>query len=181
VTGAVVTAVSRSGSHAFSKRNQPAIRLIRGWGVEGDVHAGATIRHRSRMRREAAQPNLRQVHLMHAELHNELADAGFAVEAGDLGENVTTSGIDLLSLPTATRLRLGNQAIVELTGLRNPCRQIDDFRSGLLKHVLAKNRDGAVVHRVGVMGIVIMGGDVRAGDGIGVDLPSQPHRPLQLV
>jgi len=176
-----VTAVSRSSTHTFSKRNEPAITLLTGVGVEGDAHAGATIRHRSRVRRDPAKPNLRQVHLMHAELHDKLADAGFTVQAGALGENVTTQGIDLLSLPAATRLRLGEHAVVELTGLRNPCRQIDDFQPGLLKKVVGRSADGAVIYRAGVMSIVITSGEVRPGDAIDVVLPPPPHRALGLV
>jgi hypothetical protein len=177
----VVTAVSRSGAHTFSKSNEPVIQLIAGVGVDGDVHAGATVKHRSRTRRDATKPNLRQVHLMHAELHDELAGAGFAVAAGDLGENVTTRGIDLLSLPVATRLQLGERAVVEVTGLRNPCRQIDDFQPGLLKKVLEREDEGGVVYRVGVMSVVVNAGAVRPGDEIHVILPPKPHHPLELV
>jgi hypothetical protein len=177
----VVTAVSRNDAHTFSKSNEPVIQLVAGVGVDGDVHAGATVKHRSRTRRDATRPNLRQVHLMHAELHDELAEAGFTVEAGDLGENVTTRGIDLLSLPVATRLQLGDRAVVELTGLRNPCRQIDEFQPGLLKKVLERNDEGAVVYRVGVMGGVVNDGAVRPGDEIHVILPPQPHQALELV
>jgi hypothetical protein len=176
-----VTAVSRNDAHTFSKSNEPVIQLVAGVGVDGDVHAGATVKHRSRTRRDATRPNLRQVHLMHAELHDELAEAGFTVEAGDLGENVTTRGIDLLSLPVATRLQLGDRAVVELTGLRNPCRQIDEFQPGLLKKVLERNDEGAVVYRVGVMGGVVNDGAVRPGDEIHVILPPQPHQALELV
>ena len=180
-TSGVVTAVSRSDAHTFSKSNEPAIELVAGAGVDGDVHAGATVKHRSRTRRNATKPNLRQVHLMHAELHDGLAEAGFAVEAGDLGENVTTRGIDLLALPVATRLQLGDRAVVELTGLRNPCRQIDEFQPGLLKKVLEHDDQGAVVYRVGVMSVVVNNGPVRPGDEVHVVLPPQPHHALELV
>jgi hypothetical protein len=177
----VVTAVSRSDAHTFSKSNEPVIQLVAGGGVDGDVHAGATVKHRSRTRRDATKPNLRQVHLMHAELHDELAEAGFTVEAGALGENVTTRGIDLLSLPVTTQLQLGDRAVVELTGLRNPCRQIDEFQPGLLEKVLERDEEGAVVYRVGVMSVVVRDGAVRPGDEIHVILPPQPHHALELV
>ncbi|MGH9252489.1 MAG: MOSC domain-containing protein, partial [Acidimicrobiales bacterium] len=149
-----MTAVSRSGTHTFSKQKQHRIRLMTGQGVEGDAHRGATVKHRSRVRRDATQPNLRQVHLIHAELHDELGAAGFAVGAGDLGENVTTRGVDLLGLPIGTRLHLGDDAVVEVTGLRNPCSQIDDFQRGLLKGVVGRNETGGVVYKAGVMGVV---------------------------
>lgn len=176
-----VTAVSRSGDYTFTKPNQDVITLLAGLGVEGDVHRGATVKHRSRVRRDPTQPNLRQVHLMHAELHDELAGKGFAVAAGQLGENVTTRGVDLLGLPTGTRLHLGAHAVVEVTGLRNPCAQIEAFRAGLLKEVLHRDEDGTVVRLAGVMSVVLVGGEVRPGDGIHVELPTGPHTPLQPV
>lgn len=173
-----VTAVSSSPTHSFGKPNREAIRLLAGLGVEGDAHAGTTVKHRSRVRRDPTQPNLRQVHLIHAELHDELAAAGFDVGTGQLGENVTTRGVDLLGLPAGTRLRLGADAVVEVTGLRNPCYQIDDFRPGLLKRVVGRDDEGGVVRRSGVMAIVLVGGEVRPGDAIAVETPPQPHRPL---
>jgi MOSC domain-containing protein YiiM len=139
------------------------------------------VRHRSRVRRDPAKPNLRQVHLIAAELHDELAGAGFAVAAGQLGENVTTRGVDLLALPRGTRLHLGDDAVVEVTGLRNPCVQIERFAPGLLAQVLGRDANGEVVRRTGVMSVVISGGEVRPGDPIEVVLPAGPHRPLEVV
>ncbi|WP_367138511.1 MOSC domain-containing protein [Saccharothrix sp. HUAS TT1] len=174
----MVTAVSRSAEHTFTKPNQDSITLVAGLGVEGDAHQGVTVKHRSRVRRDPTQPNLRQVHLMHAELHDELNAAGFEVAAGQLGENVTTRGVDLLALPTGTLLRLGPEAVVEVTGLRNPCPQIDRFQDGLLKRVVGRDEDGNVVRRAGVMSVVLVGGVVGPGDGIRVELPAGPHTPL---
>ncbi|MFI9816004.1 MOSC domain-containing protein [Saccharothrix variisporea] len=176
-----ITAVSRSGEYTFTKPNEDVIRLVAGLGVEGDVHAGELVKHRSRVRRDPTQPNLRQVHLMHAELHDELTALGFPVTAGALGENVTTRGVDLLGLPTGTRLHLGAEAVVEVTGLRNPCPQIDGFSDGLLKHVVGRDAEGNVVRRAGIMSIVLVGGEVRPGDPIRVELPAAPHTPLQPV
>ena len=174
-------AVSRSERHTFSKPIQERITLVAGLGVDGDAHKGALVKHRSRVRRDASQPNLRQVHLIHAELHDELKGAGFVVAAGQMGENVTTRGVDLLALPTATRLLLGAEAVVEVTGLRNPCTQLDDFQPGLMRAVLGRDEHGAVVRKAGVMGIVLAGGVVRPGDAIRVELPSPPHRALEPV
>ncbi len=174
----VVVAVSRSSTHSFSKDPQPHVTLVAGLGVEGDAHAGATVKHRSRVARDPRQPNLRQVHLIHAELHDELRAAGFDVRPGQLGENVTTSGVDLLALPTGTRLHLGASAVVEVTGLRNPCRQIDDFQHGLLPAVLDRDEQGRVIRKAGVMAVVLTGGDVRVGDAVRAVLPAHPHRPL---
>jgi MOSC domain-containing protein YiiM len=175
---AEVHAVSRSGDHLFSKRPAAAITLLAGLGAEGDAHLGVTVRHRSRVRADPTQPNLRQVHLIHAELFDELAAKGFAIAPGELGENVTTRGVDLLGLPRGTRLRLGAAAVVEVTGLRNPCAQIERHRPGLLAAVLDRTPEGALVRKAVVMAIVIAGGVVRPGDGIGVDLPPPPHEPL---
>ncbi|HEV2564930.1 MAG TPA: MOSC domain-containing protein, partial [Microvirga sp.] len=162
---AIVTAVSSSPSHSFSKTNQDVIRLLVGLGVEGDAHLGATVKHRSRVAKDPSQPNLRQVHLIHAELHDELRQAGFNVSAGDMGENVTTRGIDLLELPTGARLLIGRSAVVEVTGLRNPCVQIDRFQKGLMKAVLGRDAHGNLVRKSGIMAIVLEGGEVRSGDG----------------
>ena len=178
---AIVTAVSCDATHDFSKLNRASIRLIDGLGVEGDAHAGATVQHRSRVAREPSQPNLRQVHLIHAELHDELQAGGFSVGAGQLGENITTRGIDLLALPTGARLRIGPHAVIAVTGLRNPCLQIDRFRKGLMKAVLDHDEHGNLVRKAGVMGIVLRGGEVRPGDGIMTDLPPMPHEPLAPV
>ncbi|WP_329181145.1 MOSC domain-containing protein [Streptomyces sp. NBC_01477] len=178
---ATVIAVSTDTDHRFSKPNRSSIRLLAGLGVEGDAHLGVTVQHLSRIAQDPAQPNLRQVHLIHAELFDELRAAGYAVTPGDLGENVTTRGIDLLGLPAGTRLRLGPEAVVEITGLRNPCRQIDRFRAGLLKQVIGRDESGAVVRKAGVMGIVLAPGTLRPGDPIAVELPAPPHRPLEKV
>jgi len=178
---AIVLAVSSSSSHSFSKPTRTSIRLLKGLGIEGDAHAGTTVKHRSRVAKDPSQPNLRQVHLIHAELFEELEAKGFAVSAGEMGENVTTRGIDLLNLPAGTRLLLGGSAVVEVTGLRNPCIQIDRFRKGLMKAVLGKDAQGNLIRKYGVMGIVLEGGDVRPGDEIRVELPPQPHRPLEVV
>ncbi len=180
--GPVVEAVHRSGAHTFRKAPQPAIRLIEGVGVEGDVHAGATVQHVSRLRREAAEPNLRQVHLLQAELHDELRTPGEpAIEAGDMGENVTTRGVDLLALPARTRLRLGEEAVVEVTGLRHPCKQLNQLRPGLMTAMLGRDEAGNINRRVGVMAVVVRGGTVRPGDSIDVLLPPEPHRRLPVV
>jgi len=178
---ATIVAVSRSDSHSFSKQKQSSIRLVEGLGVDGDAHLGVTVKHRSRVARDPSQPNLRQVHLIHAELHDELAAAGFAVGAGELGENVTTRGIPLLELPAGTRLRLGASAVVEITGLRNPCVQIDRFRPGLLQEVVGRDDSGATWRKTGIMSVVIAGGEVRPGDAIDVELPPEPHRALEVV
>jgi MOSC domain-containing protein YiiM len=176
-----VTAVSRGATHAFSKERQEVIRLIAGQGVEGDAHMGETVKHRSRVAVDPSQPNLRQVHLIHAELHEELQSKGFAVTAGDMGENVTTRGIDLLTLPRGTILRLGSDAQVEVTGLRNPCAQLDRFRPGLMKAVLGRDGEGRLIRKAGIMAIVLVGGTVQPGDPIRVELPAEPHEPLDRV
>ena len=157
------------------------IRLIEGIGVEGDAHSGRTVKHRSRVARDPAQPNLRQVHLIHSELFDELSKQGHHVNPGELGENVTTTGIDLLSLPRGTRLHLGASAVVEITGLRNPCVQIERFQSGLLAAVLPRAPDGEVLRKTGVMSIVISDGYVMPGDTITVRLPEGSHEPLVVV
>ena len=177
----IVIAVSRSAKHTFSKPNEAGIQLVAGLGVEGDAHSGATVKHRSRVRRDPSQPNLRQVHLMHAELFEELAAKGFTVTAGDMGENITTRGVDLLGLPTGARLRLGETAVVEITGLRNPCVQLDRFQDGLMAAVLDRDAEGNVVRKAGVMGIVVSGGEVRPGDRVQVELPPEPHQALKQV
>jgi len=177
----LVVAVSLRPGHHFSKSPSLGIRLLTGLGVTGDAHMGATVKHRSRVRKDPTQPNLRQVHLIHAELFDELRTRGFAVKPGELGENVTTSGIDLLALPAGTRLHLGESAVVEITGLRNPCAQIDDFQQGLMMATLDRDADDNLVRKAGIMSVVIRDGDVRPGDAIGVELPSAPHRRLQPV
>ena len=177
----VVTAVNRSARHTLVKPNEDKIRLLAGLGVEGDAHSGATVKHRSRVARDPSQPNLRQVHLIHAELHDLLQEQGFAISAGQMGENVTTRGIDLLGLPTGTRLRLGDTAIVEVTGLRNPCAQLDRIQPGLMGATLERAADGNLIRKAGIMAVVVDGGDVRPGDTIRVQLPPDPRRPLAPV
>ena len=176
-----VLAVSLRRGHHFSKTPSLSIRLLTGLGVASDAHMGETVKHRSRVRKDPTQPNLRQVHLMHAELFDELRLKGFAVQPGDLGENVTTSGLDLLALPTGTRLHLGENAVVEVTGLRNPCSQLDGFQKGLMAATLDKGVDGNLVRKAGVMSVVLTDGDVRPGDAIRIELPNAPYRPLQPV
>jgi MOSC domain-containing protein YiiM len=177
----VVTAVSRSRTHTMRKPNQESIRLLAGLGVVDDAHQGVTVKHRSRVRRDPTQPNLRQVHLIHTELLDELREGGFDVGAGEMGENVTTRGIDLLGLPVGTRLHLGETAVVEVTGLRNPCAQLDGIQPGLMAATLDRDADGNLVRKAGVMSVVLSEGEVRPGDPIRVELPPEPHRPLAPV
>lgn len=179
--GGVVTAVSCSPEYTFSKPQNTSIRLLEGLGVEGDAHLGVTVRHRSRVRRDPTQPNLRQVHLIHAELFDELRIRGYEISPGQIGENITTRGIHLLGLPTGARLHIGETAVVEVTGLRNPCTQLDDFRPGLMSAVLEQDQHGNLIRKAGVMGIILVGGEVRPGDAIEVHLPPVPHRPLVCV
>ncbi|MFE5290649.1 MOSC domain-containing protein [Isoptericola sp. NPDC056618] len=179
-TTASVVAVHASAVHGFSKPALDEVVLVEGVGVEGDAHAGVTVQHRSRVAADPSQPNLRQVHLIHGELFDRLGAAGHDVAPGDLGENVTTRGIDLLALPVGTRLTIGD-AVVTVTGLRNPCQQINDFRPGLLKQLLRRGDDGEVERLAGVMGIVSRGGSVRPGDAVEVELPAPPHLPLTRV
>ncbi|MFF1571526.1 MOSC domain-containing protein [Leifsonia sp. NPDC058292] len=176
-----VVAVSRDDTHRFSKVVVDEITLVAGLGVDGDAHAGVTVQHRSRVARDPSQPNLRQVHLIHTELFDQLAGSGFAVAPGMLGENIATRGIELLELPTGTLLHIGSEAVVEVTGLRNPCRQIDAFEPGLLKRVVSRRGDGSIERRGGVMSVVVAGGVVRAGDDIRVELPTGARTPLAPV
>lgn len=176
----MVVAVSRSPAHTMSKANWPAIRLVAGLGVEGDAHAGETVRHRSRVARAPTQPNRRQVHLLHAELLDELRGRGFDIAPGQVGENVTTRGLDLLGLPTGARLHLGG-AVVEVTGLRNPCAQLDGIVPGLMAATLDRDADGGLIRKAGIMAVVVVGGEVRPGDPIRIELPHQPHQPLKPV
>lgn len=175
-----VVAVHSHDSHTFSKLTRESITLLEGLGVDGDAHCGATVQHRSRVAADPSQPNLRQVHLIPAELFDELRASGHGVAPGELGENITTRDVDLLALPVGARLRFGD-AVVTITGLRNPCQQINEFQSGLLKQVVTTDDDGRVIRRAGVMGIVSRGGSVAAGDTIDVELPPTPHFPLTRV
>jgi MOSC domain-containing protein YiiM len=181
VTEGVVAAVACSEEHTMSKPVRESIVIVAGLGVEGDAHQGLRVKHRSRVRRDPTAPNLRQVHLIHEELLDELAAAGFSVSPGQLGENVTTRGVDLLSLPVGTRLYLGTSAAVELTGLRNPCSQLDGIQEGLMAATLDRDDQGNLVRKAGVMGIALAGGEVRTGDAIRVEPPSEPHRALEPV
>ena len=176
-----VVAVAASREHRFSKQTAPVVRLIEGLGVEGDAHLGVTDQHRSHARRNPTRTNLRQVHLLPGEVLDDLHAGGHRVLPGDLGENVTTYGLDLTALPVDTLLLLGQTAEVRVTGLRTPCRQIDTFRPGLLGRVLTRGADGSVVRRAGIMGVVRRGGEVRPGDPVTVVLPAGPHRPLRKV
>jgi len=173
--------VSLSAGHTFSKARRSAVTLLAGLGVAGDAHAGETVKHRSRVAADPAQPNLRQVHLIHAELPEALGARGFAVSPGGLGENITTRGLYLLALPTGTRLHLGAEAVVEITGLRNPCAQLDRFQPGLLGAVLDRDAEGTLFRKAGVMGVVLTGGEVRPGDAIGLELPPEPWGRLERV
>lgn len=176
-----VEAVHRNQLHAISKTSVPRIQLVAGIGVEGDCHAGATVQHRSRVARDASQPNLRQIHLIHAELYDDLVDRGFGLTPGSMGENVTTRGLDLLSLPTDTCLRLGSHAVVRLSGLRNPCAQLDGLRPGLMQAVLRRSPQGQLIRLAGVMAVVEQGGEVTPGDPIILERPGDPLRPLRPV
>ena len=176
-----VVSVSRSSSHSFSKPAAGAITLLAGLGVEGDAHCGVTVKHRSRVALDPTQPNLRQVHLLHSELFEELAGKGFTITPGALGENVTTLGIALLALPVGTELQLGASAAVRLTGLRNPCVQLDRYQSGLMAAVLGRTAQGALVRKAGVMAIVLRGGPVCPCDAICITLPAWPHHALERV
>jgi len=180
-TGEVV-AVSVSPAHTFSKPNTDVIQLLAGLGVEGDAHLGETVKHRSRVAQDPTQPNLRQVHLIHSELFEELQHSGFHVSPGQIGENITTRNISLLTLPTGAILRIGASAVVEITGLRNPCPQLNRFQPGLMDALIDRDEDGQLIRKAGVMGIVLSGGPVRPGDPIEVVLPAaEPHRPLERV
>ncbi len=176
-----VDAVAAHPRHRFSKPALLQITLLAGIGVVGDAHAGATVKHRSRVAKDPTMPNLRQVHLIHAELFAELAAKGFSVAPGELGENITTRGIDLLGLAENTVLRIGSAVVVRITGLRNPCSQIDKFQRGLLAATLGRDAAGGVVRKTGVMGIVVTGGEVAAGDTIQIEPPDGTRRPLQVV
>jgi MOSC domain-containing protein YiiM len=166
----VVVAVSRSAVHEFSKPVQKSIRLLLGLGVEGDAHLGVTVQHRSRVAKDPTRPNLRQVHLVHEELHDELRAGGFQVTPGAIGENITTRGIDLLALPRGARLHIGSAAVVGVTGLRDPCRQLNDHQPGLMAAVLGRDEQGNLVRKAGIMGVVLAAGEVQAGDSIRVEL-----------
>ncbi len=182
---ASVVALHRSSDHTFSKTSVAEIRLLAGLGVEGDVHAGARVTHRSRVAKDPNQPNLRQVHLVMSELLDEVRDAGHEISEGQLGENITTAGLDLIGLPVGSILRIGDDALVALTGLRNPCKQIHGVGPGVLKMMFADGeqygRPNEQVGRTGVMGVVVASGTVTAGDTIEVRYPAGKHVPMQKV
>jgi MOSC domain-containing protein YiiM len=178
---AVVEAVCQDGGHRFSKRPHMWIRLLAGLGVEGDAHLGTTVKHRSRVARDPTQPNLRQVHLLHRELLDELETRGFAIGPGEIGENILTRGLDLLGLPTGAILRIGDTAEIRVTGLRNPCLQLDRFKPGLMAATLGRDAAGALIRKAGVMAVVVTGGEVRPNDPIHVVVPEGPHRRLAPV
>ncbi len=178
---AQVICVAKNGTHGFSKQVEKSIVMSAGRGVQGDAHYGETVKHRSRVAVDPNQPNLRQVHLIHQELFDEVATKGFSVRPGDLGENITTQGIDLLGLSTGTVLKIGAGVELKVTGLRNPCAQIDTFQPGLLGAVLEKRDGGALVRKSGIMAIVLTGGLVQPGDSIDAVAPAGPHRPLERV
>lgn len=177
----VVLSVSLSPTHSFSKAAASAIRLLAGLGVEGDAHAGALVRHRYRVRKDPTAANLCQVHLLQAELFAELAQKGIVIEAGQMGENVTSSGIDLLGLPRGTRLHLGESAVVEVTGLREPCALMNKLHPGLMQACLARDADRGLIRKAGIMSIVVCAGVVQPGDGIAVELPPGLPEPLSPV
>lgn len=176
-----VKSVSRSATHTMSKPNEEFIDLVVGLGVEGDAHLGKTVKHRSRVARDPSQPNLRQVHLIHAELHEELRSHGFDVSPGQMGENITTQGVDLLALPTGSKLNVGQTAVIEVTGLRNPCHQLDGLSPGLMQATLDRAADGSLIRKAGIMGVVIAGGRVKPGDRIRIERPEGEPRPLAPV
>lgn len=180
-SGAHIVALHRSDEHTFSKQSCASVELLAGLGVAEDCHSGARVQHRSRVAADPLQPNLRQVHLMQNELFTEVASAGFTVAPGELGENITTQGIDLLGLPVGTVLRLGDHALIALTGLRNPCGQINGHSEGLTNELRPRDSDGNVVRRAGVMSVVLLGGNLMVGDKISVALPPVPHRPLERI
>ncbi len=177
----IVKSVSKSGSHTFNKFNCDRIVLLKGLGVEGDAHMGEKVKHRSRVSKDPSQPNLRQVHLIHSELFDELKEKGFNLKNGEIGENITTEGIELLTLPKDTILNIGETVRIMITGLRNPCKQLDSLKEGLMKAVLDKDEEGNLIRKAGVMGIVLEGGEVKIGNSITVELPSKPYQKLERV
>ena len=176
-----VAAVSRSEKHSFSKETLGAINLIENFGVEGDSHAGETVQHIFLAKKDPSRKNIRQVHLIQAELFSELKDKGFSVSPGQLGENITTKGIDLLGLPVGCKLHIGEQAIIKLTALRNPCAQVENFQKGMLKEVISKDNQGSIIRKAGVMAVVLTGGIVKPGDVINLELPEAPHEKLEYI
>jgi len=175
-----VMSVNQAARHDVRKTPVAALHLRSGLGADGDAHYGATVQHRYDRRRDPSRLNLRQVHLIGAELLEELGRAGYRIAPGDLGENITTADIDLASLPAATRLHIGSSAVLELTGLREPCVLLDRIAPGL-RLAACGERSGETILRHGAMAIVVAGGEVRAGDAIEISLPPSPHRPMRVV
>ena len=176
-----VVSVSKSSKHTFSKYLKKEIFLLEGLGVEGDAHMGEKVKHRSRVAKDPNQPNLRQIHLIHSELFEELKDKGFVVVPGQMGENITTQNIDLLKLPRNSILTIGESAKIKITGLRNPCKQIDSIKAGLMKAVLDEDEEGNLIRKAGVMGVVLEGGRVEVGDEVSIELPAKPYLKLERV
>lgn len=181
MSGGKVISLSLSSKHTFSKANQETVELITGLGIKGDAHMGKMVKHRSRVAKDPTQPNLRQVHLIHSELHQDLKQQGFQIMPGDMGENITTLGINLLDLPKDTILEIGKTARIQITGLRNPCHQLDKFQSGLMKAVLGRDTAGNLIRKAGIMGIVLKGGKISVGDSIKIYLPNPPFIKLDRV
>lgn len=176
-----VVAVSYNTSHSISKHNVAQISLLKGLGVKNDAHMGKTVKHRSRVAKDPTQPNLRQVHLIHSELHRELNTKGFCVQPGAMGENITTEGISLLELPKGSKLLIGETAVIEVTGLRNPCKQLEQLQEGLMQAVLEKDENGNLIRKSGIMAIVVEGGVVKPDDIIKIEYPTKPYVPLEVV
>lgn len=176
-----IISLSKDQGHHFSKKLCSSLLFLKGLGIEGDAHCGEIVKHRSRVKADPNQPNLRQVHLIHSELISELRSLGFNVEAGTMGENVLTQGIDLLSLPKNTLIKLGNDVVLRVTGLRNPCGQLDNYQKGLTKAVLARDAEGNLLRKAGIMTVVESGGTVKTGDLINLERPDEPHEKLERV
>lgn len=176
-----VEAVSKSPTHTLIKKNENQITLLKGLGVEGDAHQGFTVKHRSRVIKDPTTPNIRQVHLMPVELFEELAQKGINVNSGEMGENITTSGIDLINLPLHTILKIGPETKIQITGLRNPCSQLNKINDQLLKAVLQKDEDGTIIRKAGIMSVVLKGGKINVGDTIEIEFPEKPHKNLEPV
>ena len=177
----IVKSVSKSKTHSFSKFKSNTITLIKGMGVKGDAHMGLTVKHRSRVAKDPNQPNLRQVHLIHSELFEELEKKGFYIQNGEMGENITTTGIDLLNLPKDTLLSIGSTSKIKITGLRNPCTQLNSIQEGLMDAVLDKDKQGNLIRKAGIMGVVIEEGEIRPGDKINIQFPPAPYIKLDRV
>ncbi len=176
-----VKALSKSATHTMSKPNEPSLVILEGLGVEGDAHMGVTVKHRSRVAQDPTQPNLRQVHLIHSELHDTLQEQGFNIAPGQMGENITTTGIPLLELPRGTKLHIGENVVLEVTGLRNPCHQLNGLQEGLLNAVIDRDENGNLIRKAGIMSIVLKGGEIHSGDPIEVKLPEPPYIALDRV